>query len=67
MPQGWFSTSKAAGLIIHGTNKTKMVQKTVRDIRKLEHTLDDQLGFINCGSLTIGPTSYHDEFDGYII
>ena len=56
MPQGWFSTSKAAGLILHGSKKKvpkyTMAQETIRNIKTLESTLNENIGFVNCGSLT---------------
>ena len=40
MPQGWFSTSKAAGLILHGSKKKvpkhTMAQETIRNIKTLQ-------------------------------
>ena len=56
MPFGWFSTSKAAGLIVHGMDKNKypsvMARETITNIRTLEKQLDENIGFVKCGSLT---------------
>lgn len=57
MPMGWFSTSRAAGLILHGTDSNtllhKMTAATRSDIHTLENELDESLGFANIGSLYI--------------
>ena len=53
MPHGWFSTSFAAGMIVHNKNggiKSLMAKQTCKDIQELESKLDENLGFVNCGS-----------------
>ena len=53
MPPGWFSTSFAAGMIVHKKNgciKSLMARQTCKDIVELENKLDEKLGFVKCGS-----------------
>jgi len=66
MPHGWFSTSKAAGLILHGKTGPKypMTHETIKNIRTLETELNENLGFVNCGSIT--SSQDHNKLDGYI-
>ena len=61
---GWFSTSKSAGLILHGKNRTstqyQMVSKTIQTIQSLETKLEEDLGFVQCGSNVHSSDCYID-------
>ena len=62
MPHGWFSTSRAAGLILHGSQKNAPISlfahQTIRDIHNLETQLDENIGFNQCGSLSFHKNKY---------
>ncbi len=62
MPHGWFSTSRAAGLILHGSQKNAPIslfaRQTIRDIHNLETQLNENIGFNQCGSLSFHKNKY---------
>ena len=74
MPNAWFSTSRAAGMIVHKNPenyKHKMTIQTTNDIYDLERTLGENLNFIKCGSFHFKSTDKqkyvtYNHLDGYI-
>ena len=71
MPFGWFSTSRAAGLILQGSkgDSASLTRATLRDIDVLEKELGEDLGFVRCGSVAVGVDSVtwkEEKEDGYI-
>ena len=74
MPPAWFSTSRGAGMIVHGGqegSKHKMAARTTNDIADLERILDEDLNFVKCGSFhfktdDIQKSVIYNHLDGYI-